>query len=199
MTSQTCAAPLASDVLVDYSLGELEAAVEGAVEDHLFSCEHCSRALEAVVQVGRGTAALVADGAVSAAVTATVVQQLIARGAQVRQYRLAPGDTVACTAAPDDAFVAVRLGGPLAGLDDVTLDVDFHDLAPGERHVATVADVPVDVSAQELVLLMPGDVVRAYPRSRWTMQARGHRGGDPVALGPYALDHTPWEQRTGES
>ena len=53
--------------------------------------------------------------------------------------------------------------------------------------------------AGQLVLLMPGDVVRAYPRSCWTMQARGHRGGDAVALGPYALDHTPWEQRTGES
>jgi hypothetical protein len=195
MTTDTCAEPLPAEVLVDYSLGELGDGQEESVEEHLFSCERCSRALEAIVELGAGVATCVADGQVAVAVTDALVEQAIGRGAHVRQYRLSPGDTVACTAGPDDTFVAIRLAGPLQDLDDLALDVQLHDLTTGDRQARHMEDVTVDAVSQEVVLLVPGNIVRGYPRSRWTLHARARKGGDLIELGPYTLDHTPWDQR----
>lgn len=194
MTVVTCRDPLPAEVLVDYSLGELDAGQEGAVEEHVFSCETCSRALEAIVLLGTGVVTCVETGQASAAVTTALVDHAIGRGARVRQYRLSPGDIVACTAAPDDAFVAIRLAGPLEGLASLALDVEFQDLTTGARQARHLEDVAVDAVSREVVLLFAGDTVRAYPRSRWTVHARGRAGVELTELGPYTLDHTPWEQ-----
>src|SRR5690606_6065829 len=115
-------------------------------------------------------------------------------GARIREYRLEPGESVACTAAPDDSFVVIRLAGPFEGMGDITLDVQTHDLSSGARRSQHVEGVPVDARAREIVLLFPGSVVRGYPRSRCTLEARSTGSGQPARFGPYTLDHTPWEQ-----
>jgi hypothetical protein len=189
-----CTSPLPIDQLVDYELGELPAAAEEAFEAHLFECDACARRLDAVVSLGQRIRRLGQEGQATVAVSEDVLARAAAAGARVRQYRLEPGASVACTAGPDDTYVAIRLAVPLDDVLGVDLEVAFHDLDTGERHSRRVEDVPVDAGAHEVVLLFPGDVVRAYPRSRWTIEARARRRDAGVSLGPYVLDHTPWER-----
>lgn len=191
-----CATPVPLDQLVDYGLGELTPAVEEAVETHLFVCEPCARRLETVMAMGHGIRALGHAGGATATVHADLVAHAATAG-RVRQYRLEPGETVACTAGPDDTYVAIRLAGPLGDISGVDLDVAFEDLDTGARHARRVEDVPVDAVAHEVVLLFPGETVRGYPRSRWTLEARGRRQGTEVRFGPWVLDHTPWDRLPG--
>ncbi|MGE0042920.1 MAG: anti-sigma factor [Vicinamibacterales bacterium] len=194
MTPAACATPLPAEDLVDYMLGELGQEREQEVEAHLMACGRCSAELESLVRLGARVAALVGAGGTQAAVSGAMVDRAEAQGAVVRQYRLAPGETVACTAGPDDTYVAIRLGVPVDGVAALAIDVAFEDLDGGARQVHRTEDVPVDGLSREVVLLFPGDVVRAYPRSRWTMAAEGRRGDEDVRLGPYTLEHTPWER-----
>jgi hypothetical protein len=192
--NDTCVQPLPIADLIDYSLGELEPPQESAVEEHLFSCETCTRALEAVVRLGTDIARAVSTGQTIAPVSEALVRRAAARGAQIRQYNLAPGDAVACTAAPGDTFVTLRLSVPLDGVSGVAVETAFEDLASGQRSSHRLDDVPVDAIARQVVLLFPGRTIRAYPRSRWTMHLDAVKDGTDVRLGPYMLDHTPWEQ-----
>lgn len=191
MSEDVCPLPLES--LIAYAVGELPDGDAGSCEEHLFACQRCARRLDTMMRLGNGIADGVRDGRVSAAVTGTLVAQATRHGAHVREYRLQPGETIACTAGPDDSFVAIRLAAPAAGAE-VTLDVEFHDLTTGARLARRIDGVPVDARTAEVVLLFPGEVVRGYPRSRWTLVGGCIRDGQTVQLGPYVLDHTPWEQ-----
>ncbi len=193
MSHAACTDALPTADLVDYSLGELDTAREEAVEEHLFGCEACSRALDAIVSIGAGIFSTIAEGRARVAATGALLDRAAARGATIRHYRLRPGETVACTAAPDDTYVAVRLAGVHEGLAEMALQVEFEDLGSGERGVRRIDGMPVDAATGELVLLLPGGLVRAYPRSRWIMRASATHGATAVELGPYTLDHTPWE------
>jgi hypothetical protein len=185
-----CRAPLPIEQLVDYAAGELSEADETTLEEHLFACEPCARALERVMRLGAGIGRCVREGRIATPATDDLVRHLSAAGARIREYRLAPGDTVPCTAAPDDTFVAVRLAVPIPEVTSLSMDVDFHDLATGAREAQHTEDVPIDRTSGEVVMLFPGELIRTYPRSRWTMHMTPAEGS--AALGPYVLDHLPW-------
>jgi hypothetical protein len=187
-----CWQPLPIADLVDYALGELDGPAESAVDEHLFACDDCTRALESIVQLGADVGRAVAQGRTAAPVSDALVRRATGRGVRIREYRLAPGETVPCTAAPDDTFVAIRLAGPFADGAGLTIETEFEDLTSGQRETYRAEDVPADVTAGGVVLLFPGDTVRAYPRSRWTMYVSGVDAGPGSRLGPYTLDHTPW-------
>lgn len=194
MTSVPASHPLPAEDLIGYAIRELEEPRRAAVEEHLFECEACSRALDAVVRLGAGIAACIAEARVGAPVTVDLLRRVVSTGGRVREYRVSPGQTVACTAGPDDRFLAIRLGGVAEGMMGLTLDIELHALGTGQRHVRYVEDVPVDAASREIVLLMPGELMRAYPRSRWTLAASGVKAGEPVRFEPYVFDHTPWEE-----
>jgi hypothetical protein len=42
---------------------------------------------------------------------------------------------------------------------------------------------------EEVLLFFSGEVVRGYPRSRWTMHVVDGTGS---RRGPFVMDHTPW-------
>lgn len=192
----SCAQPLSLTDLIDYSLAELDAARESAVEEHFFACESCARTLEWVAQLGPAIVRALADMRVPVPVSAALVGSARSHGATVREYRLAQGETAHCTAEPDDTFIALHLAGPLEGVSSVGLEIAFDDLASGAHAVQRLDDVPVDAATGEVVLLLAGDAVRAYPRSRWVFHATAAGSTSASALGPYFLDHTPWDERT---
>lgn len=195
MTSPTCLAPVPLHDLVDYAIGELPAPEQDPLEEHLFTCESCARRLESVYALGTAIATSVGQGPTSAVVSAGLIDTIARKGARVRQYHLVPGGAVACTVAPDDDFVVVHLEGIPEGVIDLAVEVDFLDHAAGASRATHREGVPVDVTTHASVMLFPASLIRTYPRSRWTMNVRGRGAAGTVDLGPYLMEHTPWDER----
>lgn len=192
MTVPACDQALPIVELLEYLLGELPQHHEGSFEQHFFECEHCARRLEAVERVAAGVADLVRAGRLSASVTRDVIERATSDGLKLREYALRPGSSVDCTAGPEDDFVVVRLAGPFGDEPDVSLEVDTEDLRDGSLSARRRMEVAVDRAIDEIVLLFAGDVVRSYPRSRWTINVDAGTPADPRRLGPYVMNHTPW-------
>lgn len=182
------------ETLVDYAIGEVDPELEQAVDRHLFECDECSSQLEWLLGAADGVARVVTAGQISVAATADLIDHLRGRGFAVRQYIVRPGEAVRCTAAPDDLFVAIGLADLPAAGETVNVEVGFEDLETGTLRQTSADSVPVDAVRRESVVLYPGDVVRSYPRSRWTMRATVATGQGVETRGPYVLEHTPWEQ-----
>lgn len=194
MSRHACADPVPLAELIAYERGELSGAAQDQVEEHMFVCAACAERLASVEAIARGIAALVASGAVSTGATAAAVRAAADRGVEVRSYRLAPGDVVPCTCAPSDAYVAVRFDVDLAPGEHADLEVATTILASGDVIDRRQEDVAVDYDAGAITLLYAGDTIRAAPRSRWEMHVRVRGDAGERVLGPYTLDHTPWEQ-----
>jgi hypothetical protein len=192
--TRRCPDPVSLSDLVAWERGELAPAVSDRVEEHVFGCGDCTRRLEAVAALGAGIWDLVAAGAVPASVTGGLVSEAGKKGLTLRTYRLAPGESVACTAGPDDDFVVVRLGVEVEEGESVDLVADVVDLESGGHDRQVTEDVSVDPATREVVYLYPGDTIRALPRSRWSVTARVRGTKGERHLGPYTLNHTPWEQ-----
>jgi hypothetical protein len=189
-----CSTPLPLQELLDWERGDLLAAEDTRVEEHLLGCGECAERLAEALRLGGEVARLVAQGRVSAAVTGDLVEAADRRGLRVRTYRLAPGEAVACTAAPEDGFVVVRLAVDARLGEAVDLLSEVRDLTTGATSSRRIEDVPVDRSRGELVMLYSGDLVRSLPRTLWTLHA-ATRGPEGERLqGPYTLDHTPWSE-----
>lgn len=185
-----CSARLPLEQLVDYGSGELSAAEAEALEQHLFACDVCARRLDTLQRLEAALRGAFAAGLGTVAASQALLERLEGGGYRVREYRLPAGGRVACTAMPEDDFIAVRLAGGFAGREDVTLAVDFHDLSTDQHLRREISAVPFDHQAGEVILLFPGEVVRAYPRSVWTLEVAG-------VPGTYTMDHTPWQQLGG--
>lgn len=173
--------------LVDYIAGDLTPLDQVAVEEHYFGCERCTHRLEAVQGLADGVAAAVRRGRVGVPVTPRELARAVRDGLAIRRYDIAPGESVACTIAPDDDLVAVCLAGSFPA-SATRLEIETEDLHDGA--ISGQRAVPVAVGDGQVVLLFTGDAVRAFPRSRWTMHLRD---GDE-RFGPFVMDHTPWDQ-----
>jgi hypothetical protein len=194
VTAPACLAPLPLEELVAYERGDA-AEAEERVEEHWFACARCAAALEAVAALGSEIAALVRSGGATASVPASLVARAEREGVRVRTYRLAPGEVVPCSAAPEDDYVAIRLAGEYGRAERVDVSLEATALAGGERQAQRLEDVPVDRSAGELVLLYPAAFIRGLPRSRVRYEVRGvGAGAASHLLGTYHLDHSPWEE-----
>jgi len=176
--------------LADYLLGELPAEEERRLEEHLFSCEACTEALEDAHRIGAAVAAAARRGEVGAAVNAAYLERAARDGLTLRQYRIAEGETVLCKAGPED-LVVVRLAGAFGGADELDVEVRFEDLEGGTAAPPFTRTVVADRQLDEIVMVFPGEVVRAYPRSLWTMTVRSEDAGGRRELGPFVMDHTP--------
>lgn len=182
--------PVDLDELVGYLLGDLAPAAAEALEEHLFECDRCARRLESIDRVRRAVSDAVLRGAVGGSVNGAFMARAARDGLSVREYRIPEGDTVDCTAGPED-LVVVRLAARLSGVANLRLDGTFQDLELQESSPLPVRDVVADADLEEVVLVFPGELVRTYPRSRWTLRLRGETSGGPAEIGPFVMDHTP--------
>ncbi len=175
------------EALLDYALGETAVEAVDAFEDHLFACGRCARRLEEIDRLRRAVAGEVLRGTVSGSLDAAFLDRARRDGLTLREYRIAEGATVACSAGPED-LVVVRLAAVgLSEAADLTVDATFDDLERGTSTPFPPREVLADRGLGEVVLVFPGEQVRAYPRCRWTLRLHG----ESADAGPYVMDHTP--------
>lgn len=191
MNGPSCASPLPWDTLIGYWLGELAPAAEEDVEQHYLGCAQCSQRLEHLTTVGRGIRAVARTSGVDMIIMDEFVRRLTQDGSRVREYRLPPGGSVNCTAAPEDDFVVGRLEAPLAGVqrvDMLTLDAEGNTQRRQQ-------DVPF-VAASGGVVIAPGIAsLRTVAFSlRLRLVAVDEHGDHP--LGDYTFNHTPYAARS---
>lgn len=195
--TDVCAGPLSLEELIAYVLEqppELGEADRERIESHYFACPSCTRRLETVMQLRQGIVDVVSRGRVSASVTPELVARGTAGGLRVRNYTVHPGQSVACTAAPDDDFVAIRLGLDAPEAETVDVAVRWLSLDDGATDDRQLSEVTFDPRTGEIVLLFSGAEVWQYPKSRWTMDAVVRDASGERRVGPYVLEHTPWER-----
>lgn len=190
MSGEPPACLVGLDELLDYLLGETASERLGAIEDHIFECDSCAERVESVERLREAVAGAARRGEIAANITTAFVERAIRDGLTVREYRIPEGGTVPCSAGPEDLWV-VRLAGEFGDLEGLDLAAEFHDLeheavvpVPGRR-------VVIDQDRGEVILVFPGDLIRSYPRSRWTMRLRGEGAGGPLEFGPFVMDHSP--------
>lgn len=189
--NRPCASPIPLATLAEYWLGELDAAREAELDEHLLGCGHCSGALQALADLGDGVRALVGAGAVRAVVTDAFLQRLAAAGLKVRQYRVPLNGSVECTVAPEDDVMVARLEAPLAGV--ARLDIDL--LGTEGKARERLADVPFDPAAGEVILTPHIASIRALPAGTSRIRLVAVAPDGERLLGEYTFNHTPWSGR----
>lgn len=188
MTAPGCAIPIALATLLEYWLGELDAAREGQLDEHLLGCDHCSANLQGLVDIAGGIHAAVRAGAVPVVLTDAFVKRLAAQNLRLRQYRVPHNGSVHCTVAPDDDLLVTRLEAPLAGVDRLDLERSGVEAQGVER----LRDVPFDAAAGEVVIALRMDRVRALPASTLRMRLLAVAPSGERLIGEYTFNHTPW-------
>jgi hypothetical protein len=175
--------------LLAYRAAELVASDEDRVEAHYFACPRCTAVLESVERIRAGVVDAVRGGWVTSAVTAEFVDRAVRDGVRIRTYALSAGETVSCTIAPDDDFVAIRMRGEFGALERVDLAMHTRLVATGETDLHMSESVTPDLSTGELIVLYAGHQVRSLPRSRFDMVIRT---ADARVVSSYVLEHSPW-------
>jgi len=190
MTASSCKKPAEIGVLVDYVLGELSPAAEQALENHIFECSSCADRLDSIHRMGETISDAVRHAEIGANVNDAVIERARREGLLVREYHIAPGGTVPCSAGPED-LVAVRLSGDFSGIAELTMDTTVVDLVSGREAPVVSRPVLADRNKGEVVLLFPGDFIGSFPRSQWTMTVRGETDSGSREIGTFVMDHTP--------
>lgn len=189
-----CPHPVPFEELVDYLAGALPSDREEAVEAHFFECAQCTERLDGVDGLASGIAALIHAGLTGGSVTSEVVDRAAHAGLKIRRYTIDAGGSVACTAAPEDDFVVVELNGKFEPGEKATVDVEMDNLHDGSQSGQSTLDATIDRERGAIVLMVPGDVVRAYPKSRFTMHVTTTRANEARRFGAYVMNHTPWQE-----
>jgi anti-sigma factor RsiW len=182
------AAHLGTADLLDYWLSDGDAARESEVEEHLFACSKCCRALERLVALGDALRNLVRVGGATSALTPAFVDTLKASGLRVNEYRVAPNGSVNCTIAPHDDLVVSRLQAPLQGVQ--RLDAVIHVVEAGRS--ARLEDVPFDASSQEVILLPKARELRHWGVATQRVDLISVTEAGDRVLGRYTFNHTPF-------
>lgn len=175
---------------VDYLLGELAEEDAARLEMHLFECDACAEKIVTVERIGRAVADVARDAAVGANVNEAFLKRAARDGLTMREYRIPAGETVACTAGPED-LVVVRLAADFGEASELSLDVTFHNLESGEVQAPVTRWVSPDRNLGEVILVFPGELVRTYPRSRWNLEVSGELPSGREGFGSFVMDHSP--------
>jgi hypothetical protein len=178
--------------LTAYWLGELDAASETELEEHLFGCAYCSGRLHNIVQLADGIRRAAREGRLHAVVSASFVRKLKEDGLRVREYRLQPGGSVACTVTPGDDLVVAHLHAPLR--DVRRLDLVCDDLTDG-THVR-LQDVAFDPDSDEIVLASNVMKLRQLASTTQRMQLVSVEDATEREIGTYTFNHSRYEPRS---
>ena len=185
--SGACVTPVADDAVLAWWAGELLPVPRRRLEEHLLACGECADRLRVAGDIATGVRTLVQHGRLPTVLTAQALERLRGEGRRIREYRVAPGEGVRCTVAPEDDVLVSRLEIPPVGAARVDLVSRLDD---GEEQRQD--DLPFDAGSSELILAVPIDVIRSLPASVFVLRlvAAGPKG--ETTLGEYAFHHTPW-------
>lgn len=190
MTVVRCAHPIELEQLNAYWLGELPAEAEEPVEEHLFGCAYCTRRLDGFAALASGIRAAVCSGAVQAVITQPFLEHLKRQGMRIREYRLGPGERVACTIGADDDAVVSRLQAPLAGVTRVDA-LQSIDLGDGRLQQSRLVDVPFNPHVEEVLSLPSAMLLRQLGAHTFRVRLVAVDASGERPLGDYTFAHTP--------
>jgi hypothetical protein len=168
--------------LLDWRRGDLPASESDAFEEHLFGCERCRHAAGELAAIESGVRDIVRKGGLGFVPSTSVLERMRRDGVRMRSYRVAPGETVACTVAAEDDLVVTSLVADLVNVDQVDVSLTSDGVA------MRLAGVPVEPGRDEVVFASAADAIRRLPRC--VLQVR-LTSSDQRVLGEYTLDHTP--------
>lgn len=188
---QPVSCPVDLDRMLKYLVDESGEEESTALEEHLFSCDSCGPAFESLAALRNVVAEAVRGAAVTGNVDATFLERASHDGLKLCEYRITEGGKVSCKAGAED-LVVVRLAADFGDAENLRLEGSFEDL---EQQVSTslpTREVVVDRNLGEVLLVFPGELVRSYPRSLWTLRlAAGDDHSETSEIGPFLMDHTP--------
>jgi hypothetical protein len=182
-----CGDPIDAVVLMDYWLGALPSAEEGAVEEHLMACDSCGERLRGTIALAEGLRALAQAGSLQVVVSDQFVRHAADTGARVREYAPRPGESIQCTVAADDDFLIARLTANLT----TAARVDLSWCDPRGIEHQRLTDIPVPADAGAVVCQQSITWAKGGPSA--TMIARllaVDDSGDERLLGEYTFHHT---------
>jgi hypothetical protein len=146
--------------VVDYWLGDTDAATTEAIDAHLLHCDACGEVFDAVVALGRGVRDAFSRGLVPAILAPGLVERVQAAGRRVREYRLPAGGSATCSIAPEDDLLVSRVSAPLGGVERLDAVFTFSHL-PG--HEQRLRDLPFHADAGEVLFAHQVAEVRRQP------------------------------------
>jgi hypothetical protein len=190
--SGACVKPIADDAFLEWWAGELAPPERRRLESHLLSCGECAARLRLAGDIATGVRTQVRHGRVPTVLTAQALDRLRREGRKVREYRVAAGEGVRCTVAPEDDVLVSRL--ELSPVSAARVDL-VSRLDDGEEQ--RQRDLPLDPGASELILAVPIDVIRSLPASVLVLRLVAAGPGGDRALGEYTFHHTPWPGAEG--
>jgi hypothetical protein len=185
MNEPVCIRAIPTSALLAYWMGET-VAEEASLEEHLMACAHCSARLETLVRLGQGIRRATRSGNFHGVLSAPFVEALRQDGMRIREYRLQPNSSVACTVTPDDDLVVSYLSAPLRDVQH--LDLVFEDLVAGRA--LRMTDVAFDPATEEVVLAPNITELRAFDTGRRRARLIAVQDGVERELGSYTFDHT---------
>jgi len=185
MTDARCSSPIAFADVVDYWAGDLTAAEEDRIEEHVFGCADCAKELDNAKSLASGIGAVAREGRLHSVVTDAIVNRLSADGLRIRQYTLEGTASVPCAVWADDDLVVARIRADLAEVDAVTI---VTRQASGEE-ISRVADIAVRPDQREILNAFSAAHLRKLPPTRVlvTVTAQSASGERPIA--EYTLEH----------
>lgn len=186
MTGAACNSPLAAEQLLEYWLGELDAAAEQRCDEHLFACGACSGRLQALVDLGGAIRGELERGALNIVLPGEFIERVKNAGLQVREYTLEPGEAVSCTITRDDDLVVSYLRAPLR--DVRRLDVLIENTAFGK---VRASDVPFDPAADGLVAVTSSVFLRTLQHATQRVQLVAVDGAEERVIAAYTFNHYP--------
>jgi len=181
--------------LIDYWLGELDAAEEAQIEEHVFGCAECSARLQQLVQLAQGLQRASREGNVITILTPSFIKRLQDAGLRVREYRMDPGGSVLCTVAPEDDRVVAHLHAPLT--DVRRLDLVIHDDTEGFSF--RVEDLAFERAANEVVLSPSMAELRALTHATQRVELVSVENGTDRVIGRYKFNHYPYQEGPHQS
>jgi anti-sigma factor RsiW len=190
MSASTCRSPLDDGELLGYWLGELDAAREIEIDEHLFACRACGEALGRLVALGDAVRTLIAHGGATGIMPPEFVARLKAAGLRVHEYWLKPQGSVACTIAPQDDLVVAHVEVPLDGVQ--RLDVVIHEVEAEQTFRLT--DVGFNPASGEVVLVPKASDLRSRGRSTQRVELVAVSGAGEQVLGEYVFNHSPYRR-----
>lgn len=184
MTQRACEA--VQQELLAYWLGELEAAHEQRLDEHLFACADCIEGLRRLVALGDEIRAALARGALSIVLPPPFLRRVQEGGLRLREYALEPGGAVDCTITPDDDLVVAHLRAPLRGVR--RLDVLIDNSVAGKLRAE---DVPFDAESESVVAVTSSVFLRTLRYAQQRVQLVAVDGAEERVLGHYTFNHYP--------
>jgi hypothetical protein len=184
MTRTACTAT--PQELLAYWLGELDAAQEHRLEEHLFACAACTERLRTIVELGAAIRHETLRGDFAFVVSEPFIRRMKEAGLQVREYTLEPGGSVSCTVTRDDDFVVSHLHAPLT--DVRRLDLLIDDSTIGKLRMS---DVAFDPEAGGLAMVPSVSFLRSLGHSQQRVRLVAVEGADERVIADYTFNHSP--------